>query len=387
MKFQCKLPQNILFESNSFLSLGECVKEYGSRAFVAIDPYLAGLGLGDEVARNLKSNGIDCVLFSKIKPNPDCHEVDEGAKICSQEKCDVVIGIGGGSAIDSGKAIAIVSENDGSSWDYIARSDRNVRKPDKVLPIIAVPTTAGTGTEATPYSVISNPDVKEKGCIHNSMLIPVLAIISPELMATIPASLTANTGIDALSHSLESFINVNSNVFSDFIAKESIRLIFRYLPEAVANGENVKAREQMAWASTLGGIAIAHAGTTLPHGMGQPVSGLVDMPHGASIAACIIPILEESFTSDFVKFSELAEAMDASVSDLPMRKKAEKTVELTERLLKDIGCRVKFSDYGMKEEHIEKATEICINNYSFDINNHPKRVDREEIRNLYRRCL
>ena len=387
MNFQCNLPQNISFKPDCLSSIGNSVKPFGTRVFAAIDPYLQALGMGDEIKQNLKKENIDCVLYSKIKPNPNFHDIDTGARICSEENCDVILGIGGGSAIDSGKAIAIVARNEGSSWDYIARSDRETRTPDQVLPIIAIPTTAGTGTEATPYSVISNPDIKEKGCIHNPKLIPVLALISPELMSTVPPRLTANTGIDALSHSLESYINVNSNIFSDFVARESISLIFRYLPEAVANGDNINAREQMAWASTLGGIAIAHAGTTLPHGMGQPVSGLVDMPHGASIAACIIPILEESFSSNLEKFALLAETMDSSVSDLPLRKKAEKTVELTERLLKDIGSRVRFGDYGMTESDIEKAAEICINNYSFDINNHPRKVDKNDIINLYKRCL
>ena len=143
----------------------------------------------------------------------------------------------------------------------------------------------------------------------------------------------------------------------------------------------------MAWASTLAGMAIAHVGTGLPHALGQPVSGFSGAPHGGSIAACLAKILEFSLTSDFNRFAEIAEAMDPAVKSLPIREKAEKSAELVQRLLKDANSEVTFSDFGLKEEDIDKVTQIALRAYFMDIANHPKRVTGEDIRRLYRECM
>jgi alcohol dehydrogenase class IV len=385
--FNLNLPVRVAFGLGKLAEVGQTVKEFGSRVFLAIDPYFEETGAAEEIHSLLKKAGVSITTFSNIKPNPVCFDVDAGARLCKQEKCDVVLAVGGGSTIDTAKGIAILAVNKGQSWNYIARTDREVLKPKSVLPVIAIPTTAGTGAEITLYSVVSNPKVKEKGCIHHPLLFPKVALIDPEVMATMPPRLTAMTGIDALSHSVESFINIHSTPYSDLVAAESIRLIARYLPEAVANGSNLHARAKMAWASALGGIAISHAGTTLPHALGQPVSGLVDAPHGASISACLGKVLQFSFTSNLEKFAALAEAFDESVRGLPLRVRAEKSAELAQRLFKDIDCEVGFSDFGMKAELIDKATEVAIAGYSFDLANHPRKVSAEEIKWLYQQCM
>ncbi len=383
----CNLPVKVIFGVGRLKLLGEVVKHFGNKAFLAIDPYLVETGLCDEIISLLNKISVETTKFLKIQPNPSCFDVDQGAELAKENKCDVIVGVGGGSTLDTAKGIAILARNPGKSWEYVERTDQKVSRPKEVLPIIALPTTAGTGSEVTHYAVLNNPTVKEKSTIFSELTFPRIALVDPDLMVSMPPSLTALTGIDALSHSVESFINVHANSYSKLLAKESIKLVARYLPEAVANGKNMEARSQMAWASTLGGMAIAHVGTVLPHAMGQPVSGLVDAPHGGSIASCLAKVLQFSFTSNFERFAELAEAFDESVKALPLRERAEKSGELAQRLFKDAHSEVRFSDFGMQEKDIDKATQLAMSAYFMDVGNHPKQVTSDDIKQLYRECL
>ena len=202
-----------------------------------------------------------------------------------------------------------------------------------------------------------------------------------------PSKLTALTGIDVLAHAIESYINVKATPYSKMVGIEAIRLVGRYLPQASSNGRNMTARQHMAWASALAGIAIAHANPTLPHALGQAVGGYIHAPHGGSVAACLPEIMKISYMADLESFGEIATAMDPSVSELPMYQRAEKSVEFVERLFRDLDCSVRFSDFGLKEEHIERVTEIAMTGYFTGISLHPRVVDRDEIMRIYRACL
>jgi len=385
--FECHIP-NIKFGRGTLQDLSSLEKSWGPKAMLAADPYLDKSGVVDEVIGLLKKTGIEVVKHTDITPNPDCFSVDRTAEITRKEECSFVLGLGGGSAIDFGKAIAVVAANPGSSWEYTERTDHEVRRPgENTLPIVAVPSTAGTGTEATPYSVLNNSKIKEKSTIVSARVVPKLGIVDPELMMSMPPRLTAYTGIDALTHSIDSYVSTLAQPFSRMLSLESIRLVARWLPEAVENGSNREAREKMAWASTLGGMAIGHAGTTLPHALGQPVSGIFGAPHGGSIAACLVRVMQFSFSADLQSYAEIAEALDPSVRDLPLRRKAEASVELVERLFRDTGTAVRFSDFGMSEMDIDKATHIALTGYRGDIKIHPRIATQEEIKQIYRDCL
>jgi alcohol dehydrogenase class IV len=386
-KFKCSMPR-VEFGNGKAELLGDFVKEWGNKAFLAIDPYLDKTGFGDEIISLLKKSSIEAIKYTDISPNPDCFGADKAAEIAKKESCGMVIAIGGGSPMDFGKAVAVIASHPGTSWQYTERSDHKVLRPsDKTLPIVCIPTTAGTGSEVTHYSVLNNTKIREKSTIISEKIIPKVAIVDPELMCSMPPQLTAHTGIDALAHAIESYINVEANSFNKMVCLEAIRLVAAYLPEAVANGNNKEAREKMAWASTLGGVAIAHVGPTLPHAMGQAVGGFRNSPHGGSVSACLPKILEFSFVSNLKVFAEIAEAMDPTVRSLPLRERAEKCSELVKRLFKDIHCDVRFRDYGLKEEDIEKVTSIALTGYYFDVDHHPKKTTADDIRRLYRECL
>ncbi|UCF92633.1 MAG: iron-containing alcohol dehydrogenase [Desulfobacterales bacterium] len=379
---------NIEFGVGKWRLAGDIIKDYGRKAMLTIDPYLDANGFSDEISSILGKASVDIIKYTDIVSNPNCFRVDEAAEIARKENCDVVVAVGGGSAMDFGKAVAVVARQPGKAWDYTERTDHEVKRPtDKTLPIVTIPTTAGTGSEATHYAVLNNPEIKEKSTIVSTWVIPKVGIVDPEMMYSMPTELTAHTGIDAFAHSVESYININAHAFSKLLALESIRLVAEYLPPVVANGNNKEAREKMAWASTLGGAAIAHIGPVLGHSLAQPVGGFKNAPHGGSIAACLVKVLEFSYVADLKKFAEIAEAIDPSVRDLPQRAKAEKCPELVARLFKDVNVNVRFRDFGLKEGDIDKVTHIATTGYGFDLVNHPRTVTDDDLKRLYRECL
>jgi alcohol dehydrogenase class IV len=384
-QFNCNLGNEVIFGIGTLNRLGKIVKKYGNKALLAIDPYLVDNGVCDDIVSDLKRDGIEAVTFHNIHPNPICFEVDKGAAIAREEKCEVCIGVGGGSTLDTAKAIAVLSKNPGKSWDY---AEGKMSPPKEALPIITIPTTSGTGSEVTLWSVVTNPDLKDKRDMAYDVMFPTISLVDPELMVSMPPGVTASTGVDALSHSLESFISSYATPYSKLIAKESIKLVARYLPEAVANGKNIIARSKMAWASTLGGMAIIHARTVVPHALGTAASALFDVPHGASIAACLANVLQRSFMGNFEIFAELAETLDDSVRDLPLHDKAEKCGELIGRLFKDMNYEIGYREFGIQENDIDALTEWLINSgFWNDFKTHPKLFTVEEVKDIYRKCL
>jgi alcohol dehydrogenase class IV len=367
--------------------LAELAPQFGERALLALDPYLDSMGLGDRVTAILGRAGIGVVKFTDIQPNPSCFGADKAAVLARECDSEFVIAVGGGSTIDFGKGVAVLATNPGTCWQYTERSDHRVLRPNVVLPVVAVPTTAGTGSEATHYAVFNNPEIREKSTIVSTKVFPGLALVDPELTCSMPPELTAATGFDALAHAIEAVISVNTTPFALLTGLEAIRLIAGHLPQAVADGTDTGARSHMAWAALLAGAAIASGGVALPHAIAQPVSGLTGAPHGASIAACMTNILAFSCEASPARFASIAEAMRPAIGVLPPEEQARLCPTLVDQLLGEIGLRCRFSDFGMTEGDIGKATHIALTGYSFDISCHPKQVSPSDIRRVYRECL
>lgn len=385
--FQCFLPK-VLFGCGEFENIANYASAYGQKIFLAVDPFLAHSGFSDRMVSLLSDVAEEVVVFSEIDPDPDCFGVDTAAEIARQKKCDLVIALGGGSTIDFGKGVAVMATNPGTCWEYTRRKDHTPREPlSSTLPVIAIPTTAGTGSEITHYAVFSNSEIKEKSTIVSERIIPRLALVDPELTYTCPKQLTALSGVDVLAHSIEAYINIHASPWVRLVALEAIRLVAAFLPAVVKNGEDREARQKMAWASTLGGIAIAHANPTLPHALGQAAGGFIHAPHGGSVAACLAKILRISYTSDPKRFAEIALAMDPDVQKKPAEEQAQQAAVLVEKLLDQIQVNVRFGDFGMRAEDIDKITEIALTGYFTGISCHPKLVTAEEIKQIYLDCL
>lgn len=254
MNFNFYMPSRVIFGKGSLNNLHK-QKLPGKKALIVTGgTSIKKFGYLKRLEEQLDKANISHVLFDKILPNPIKEHVMEAANIVKKEKCDFIIGIGGGSSIDSSKSIAIMSTNDGDYWDYIfGGTGKGKAIPNDPLPVVAITTTAGTGTEADPWTVITNG--KEKIGFGYDKTYPFLSIVDPELMKTVPSKLTAYQGFDALFHSTEGYINKIANEMSDLFALKSIELIGKSLAKAVANGEDEEARENVAMANTLSGYS------------------------------------------------------------------------------------------------------------------------------------
>ena len=339
--FSLHIPTKILFGCGELRKLAT-EKLPGKKALIVISSgtSMKKYGYLDKVVELLQENNTESVVYDKILPNPIKSHVMEAASVCREQKCDFIVGLGGGSSIDSAKAIAVMACNDGDYWDYIPAGSGKGRPVTKALPVIAIPTTAGTGTEADPWSVITNEE---------ALTFPVLSIIDPELMVSIPPHLTAYQGFDAFFHAAEGFLANCATPISDLYALEAIRLLYKYLPVAVKDGRNLKARAKVAWASTLAGLVEATSCCISEHSMEHAMSAFhPELPHGAGLIA-ISEAYFETFRNDCMKrYMKMAEIMTQQKSNRPSD-----FIDALVRMQKECNVyQLKLSDWRVKEEEL-----------------------------------
>lgn len=380
--FSLHIPTRLLFGCGEIKNLAT-EKLPGKKALIVISAgtSMKKYGYLDKVIELLKDNDTEAVVFDKILPNPIKGHVMEAAALCRAEQCDFVIGLGGGSSIDSAKAIAVMACNEGDYWDYVIGGSGKGRPAAKALPIIAIPTTAGTGTEADPWTVITNEEKQEKIGFGNQHTFPALSIVDPELMVSIPPHLTAYQGFDAFFHAAEGFLANCATPISDLYALEAIRLLYKYLPVAVKDGKNLKARAKVAWASTLAGLVESTSSCTSEHSLEHAMSAYYPtLPHGAGLIA-ISEAYFETFRNDCMKrYMKMAEVMTQQKSNRPSD-----FMDALIRMQKE--CEVyqlKLSDWGLKEEDLPKmvqnARETMGGLFMFD----PRPLTDEEVLGIYR---
>lgn len=301
----------------------------------------------------LKKANIDYVLYDKILPNPIKPHVMEGAALAAETGCDFVIGLGGGSSIDSSKSIAVMATNPGDYWDYIGGgSGKSLPVQNDPLPVVAITTTAGTGTEADPWTVITNDESNEKIGFGYDKTFPVLSIVDPGLMMTVPPHLTAYQGFDALFHSTEGYINRFANEMSDMYALKSIELLGRYLPTAVKEGSNEEAREKVALSNTVAGMVESTSGCTSEHSLEHALSAFhPELPHGAGLI-----MVSEAYYTFFAESGSCDQRLVDMAIALGKKDAGEPMDFVTALVDLQKACGVyglKMSDYGIKAEEIE----------------------------------
>lgn len=381
--FSVHIPTKILFGCGELKKLAT-EKLPGKKALIVISGGTAMKKYGylDKVIGLLKENNVTSIVFDKILPNPIKSHVMEAATVCRENQCDFVVGLGGGSSIDSAKSISVMACNEGDYWDYINGGTGKGRPVTKALPVVAIPTTAGTGTEADPWTVITNEERQEKIGFGNELTFPVLSIVDPELMVSIPPHLTAYQGFDAFFHAAEGFIANCATPISDLYALEAIRLLYKYLPVAVKDGKDLKARAKVAWASTLAGLVEATSSCTSEHSLEHAMSAYYpELPHGAGLIA-ISENYFETFRNDSMKrYMKMAEIMTQQKSNRPSD-----FIDALVRMQKE--CDVyglKLSIWGLKEEDfpkmVQNARETMGGLFLFD----PRPMTDEEVLNIYKK--
>lgn len=349
INFDYKIPTRLIFGPGKLDELAQ-VELPGKKALIVISSgtSMRRLGYLERVQKLLGRNGVESVVFDKILPNPINRHVMEGAALAKAEECDFIVGLGGGSSIDSAKSIAIMAKNPGDYWDYIGGGTGKGRPvKEGALPVVAVTTTAGTGTEADPWTVITHEERQEKVGFGTEDTYPVLSIIDPELMLSVPKDLTAFQGFDAFFHAAEGVIANIATPVSDAYALKSIELITQWLPKAVEDGSDLEARTHVALANTLSGLVESTSSCTSEHSMEHALSAHhPELPHGAGLI-----ILSRSY---FEKFSDVCPDRLALIGEAMGEEKSARGCLAGLAKLKK-ACAVdnlKMSDYGITEEEL-----------------------------------
>lgn len=355
MDFAHYIPTRILFGKGQLANLHKQVLP-GTKALIVISSGTSARSHGylARLEKQLDLASVAHAVFDRILPNPIRTHVMEGAAFAREQGCDFVVGLGGGSAIDSAKSIAVMAANPGDYWDYVSGgSGKGQTVPNAPLPIVAITTTAGTGTEADPWTVITKEDSHEKIGFGYDGTFPILSIVDPDLMATVPPRLTAFQGFDALFHSTEGYISTVANPISDLYAVKAIELIGRWLPAAVADGGNEEARASVALANTLAGMVESTASCTSEHSLEHALSAFhPDLPHGAGLI-----ILSLAYYTHFARRNACDERMIAMAKALG-RTDARTPMDFV-RALSDLQqasgvAGLKMSDYGIQKGELAK---------------------------------
>ncbi|MGC4077947.1 MAG: L-threonine dehydrogenase [Rubrivivax sp.] len=327
----------------------QIVKSHGWRkALIVTDLPLVRAGLAGQVVERLGEQGVSAAVFDGVKPNPNVANVEAGLALLRAESCDFVVSLGGGSPHDCAKGIALVAANGGAIADYEGL-DRSARPQ---LPLVAINTTAGTASEMTRFCIITDETRHVKMAIVDKNVTPVLSVNDPEMMAGMPPALTAATGMDALTHAVEAYVSTAATPITDACALQAVTLIARHLRAAVANGRDMAAREQMAYAEFLAGMAFDNASLGYVHAMAHQLGGFYDLPHGVCNAILLPHVQAFNASVAAARLGDVARAMGVDTTGLDDDAAAEACVQAIRRLSADVGIPAGVGPLGAKEEDI-----------------------------------
>lgn len=381
MGWEFRAPELIVTGTGTFGRAGVLAAARGRRALIVSDPVMERLGRVASVVDLLGEAGVEAVAFTGVLGEPTDEMVEEGLELLRGEGCDMVISLGGGSPIDTAKAIGLLATNGGRITEYMGQ--------DKVrlaaLPHIAIPTTGGTGSEVTKFTIITDHASDVKMLIGSPHLIPTVAIVDSELTLSAPPRVTADTGVDALTHAIEAYISRKAQPMTDVLALSAIRLIAGNLRQAWANGQDLAAREGVMLGSMQAGLAFTNASVALVHGMSRPIGALFHVPHGLSNAMLLPTVMTYTWPACPQKFKEIAAAMGEPVEGLTPTASARVAVEAVRQLCLDLQVPT-VTGFGIEAERFMAAAPKMAEDalISGSPANNPRTPSREEIIQLYR---
>ncbi len=317
----------------------------GKKALVVTDATMREVGLVKKLEHLLQQAGVAAAVFDRVNEEPTTRHVEEGVACLEENDCQFLVGLGGGSPIDAAKIIAAAAKHKQPAKEF--QGIDQIKGP--ILPLVAVPTTAGTGTEVTRVSIITDKSDHVKMLMMSDYLVPDMAVCDSALTLSMPRSLTAATGLDALTHAVEAYISVKAQPMTDILALEAVRLLSRYLRRAWCNGSDQEARYYTMHAATLAGLAFSNSSVALVHGMSRPIGACFNVPHGISNAVLLPAVCRFTLPGAIERFAHLAEAMGEPVQGLSRLEAAERAVTFLERLCSD------FNMLGLKNTGVDRA--------------------------------
>jgi alcohol dehydrogenase class IV len=391
--------QQFLFGRGAASELGEVARRLGaSRVLVVTDPVLLKTGLIDAVHAPLSVGGVVVEIFAEGEPEPSLHAANQCIATARKVRPDVILGLGGGSNMDLAKITAVVLAHGGSPRDYVGDD----KIPGPVFPLICVPTTAGTGSEVSAATVLTDSDNHMKVGVLSNYLRPRVALVDPLLTVSCPPKVTADSGIDALTHAIEAYTAVDNETFplphgertvyqgrhpmGDLLAEKAIALVGRHLARAVANGGDLEAREGMALGASLAGMAFSNVGVAAVHALEYPVGGAVHCSHGAGNGLLLPAVMRFNLPARLPQFARTAELLGEDVTGLSERQAAERAVTAVERLRDTIGVPRRLRDLGVKEEQLRPFAEKAFGIRRI-LRVNPRPVTADDLEGIYREAF
>ena len=349
MAEQFFIPKKIITGEDALAAAGDRIANMGKKALIVCGPNVRKMAAAGKVMEELEKRETAYAVYSDITGEPTDRMIDNGARVYLEEACDFLIGIGGGSPLDAMKAIALKAVCGGEMADYMG-----VSVEAKLPPMAAVPTTAGTGSEATQFTIITDTKNDVKMLLKGESFMPDLAVVDPEFSVSAPRGVTASTGLDALTHAVEAYTSRKAQPLTDIFAVSAVRRIFQNLPEAYENGSSRNARKEMALAALEAGIAFNNASVTIVHGMSRPIGALFHVPHGTSNAILLHPCLKYVMDGAVERFAVLGREIKAAGSQDDDKSAAEKFIEEVRKLCRK--CGIGSPDcYGIEKEAFLEA--------------------------------
>lgn len=375
--FEFILPTRIKFGPGTVNQLaGELEALKAAKVLLVTDRGIVKAGLLDKVTRVLK-NKVELTVYDGVEANPKDRNVEEAADLARRAGVDCVVALGGGSPIDAAKAVCVLALQGGRAKDYKGKG----KIKDKCLPLVTIPTTAGTGSEVTFSSVITDTDENYKFTIKSPAIAAKVAVIDPELTLTVPPAVTASTGIDALTHAIEGYTVTVTEPIAEALGLYAVELIAANLKEAVHNGKNIEARSGMMLGSLLAGLSFSHSDVGSVHCMAEALGGMYDAPHGLCNAILLPYVMEYNLPEVVYKYARIARAMGVEHKD--DKQAAVLGIERIKDLSKEIGLPG-FGSLGVKEEDLEALAEMSAKNISTDSN--PRKIDKQGYLELFRKA-
>jgi alcohol dehydrogenase class IV len=363
--------------------LGQEAKNLGAtRALMVTDKGVIDSGTGKKIQGILEKEGIKVAVFDQVLSDPAVAVLESCLAFARQEKYDLIVGVGGGSPMDIAAITAVMLTNPGSVYDYLGVN--LVKNPG--VPTILVPTTAGTGAEVTPNAILTDTKENLKKAVVSPYILPRAAIIDPLLHLSMPASVTSSSGIDALTHAIESYTSINANVLTDLFAKEAIILVGRSLRTAVACGSNLEARYDMALGSLYAGISLANAGVTAVHALAYPLGGTFGVAHGVANGLLLPYVMEFNVPGSIARFAQIARFMGEKVDPLPLLEQAYQAPKVVKALYKDLKIPQSLTELKVPKEAIPTMAKAAMNVTRL-MGNNPRTMTVADVERIYEKAL
>ncbi len=371
-----------IFGSGALSLAGRYARNFGAnKVFVVSDKGIIEAGWTEKVTRCLEKEGLQFIVFSSVTPNPRAEEVMQGSELYRKEACDVIIAVGGGSPIDCAKGVGVVSTNHRNIMDFEGVDQIPVPGP----PLICIPTTAGSSADVSQFAIITDVAARRKAALVSKMLVPDTSLIDPDTTMTMPPELTANTGLDALTHGIEAYVSNASSPITDLFALNSIRMIVENLPGSLREPGNREYRTSMMLGSLEAGLAFSNASLGATHAMAHSLGGVEDTAHGESNAALLAPLIEFNYDTVPQRYEQIGEAMGVNFAGMEYAEKKAAVINAITGLIRVCGANRRLRDFGVSRENIPELSIKALKDACMVTN--PRRMSQKEVEMIYERAL